>query len=180
MLLALAASKLGRWVVLLTTQAHAYQLAWWGDEVQFPAVFQLDSSLGTERCIARCAAPSTSRTLLVLPTHPTIELTNTAPPSACRSVIESGAVNGRRSKFRRSGSMTARWCRRHQPCRAPHLLPSHPVGVSGPHATDVLPMRITGLRSPSGNTILVRGPTRTRARGREERMAKSPRERLSR
>ena len=74
----------------------------------------------------RCAAPSTSRTLLVLPTHPTIELTNTAPPSACSSVIESGAVNGRRSKFRRSGSMTARCCRRHQPCRAPHLLPSHP------------------------------------------------------
>ena len=74
----------------------------------------------------RCAAPSTSRTLLVLPTHPTIELTNTAPPSARSSVIESGAVNGRRSKFRRSGSMTARCCRRHQPCRAPHLLPSHP------------------------------------------------------
>ena len=53
MLLVLAASKLGRWVVLLTTQAHAYQLAWWGDEVQLPAVFPLDSSLGTERCIAK-------------------------------------------------------------------------------------------------------------------------------
>lgn len=49
-----------------------------------------------------------------------------APSDASQSVIESGAVNGRRSKFRRSGSMTARCCRRHQPCRAPHLLPSHP------------------------------------------------------